>query len=200
MSFSTDACIALGTVSISSSRGAQQHPLLKPYDLWRVDSFGAFTFAFRGRAAGVALVDVRAARDGGEPVGRGRTDLVKKRFLCWGAVGHFAGVRVRSEKMQGGWFLGWFSVIVLRFRCWRLCPFGMLLVGRVYASKLFNLRVYHLDIPPRQTDAKSRSNHLRADPRPPQSPSRRTVCLILRLAANFRFVDLYFTSALRDGR
>jgi len=37
---------------------------------------GAFTFAFRGRAAGVALVDVRAARDGGESVG-GRIDLVK---------------------------------------------------------------------------------------------------------------------------
>lgn len=39
-------------------------------------SFEAFTFAFRERGAGVALVDVRAARDGGEPVEGGRRDCV----------------------------------------------------------------------------------------------------------------------------
>ena len=83
------------------------------------------------RAAGLALVDVRAARDSGEPVERGRT---KSAFLCWGndhsfwmvdvdpgpgeaasgfkywggavgAVGYFAGVQVRFEKHVGGWLV-----------------------------------------------------------------------------------------------
>ena len=68
-----------------------------------------------------------------------------------------------------------------------------------------------LDIPPRETDPRSRSKYLRADPGPPQNPSARTSpfllgpnsplflgdsvtidggCLILRLAANFRLVVL----------
>lgn len=38
--------------------------------------FGAFTFAFRGRAAGVALADVKVACDGGELVEGGRIDRV----------------------------------------------------------------------------------------------------------------------------
>ena len=56
-----------------------------------------------------------------------------------GAVGYFAEVEVRFEKMGGGWLVSGlircdgvaFSLLVA------MCPFGMPLVDRVYASELF---------------------------------------------------------------